>query len=73
MLRIIKSVWVTAQEAVSRVAYFRSKEDLRITRRSPDGQQALLEWIEWETPEGGKYIIDADGFTRLVILERKEI
>lgn len=50
LIKVVKSNWVTVQEAVRGLAFYRSREELRIVRRSPDGKQALLEWVEWEMP-----------------------
>ena len=51
MKRIIKSNWVTKAEAITNVGFYRSKEGLKIANRTQDGEQALLEWIEWEPME----------------------
>ena|SRR5665213_2794086 len=64
MNRITKSVWVTAAEAVTKSGYYRAKEGLRIIQRSPDGMQALIEWVEWETQDGGHFYVDSEGLTR---------
>lgn len=53
---VAKSNWVTAQEMINAVAFYRSKEGLRYTQVSPDGTQLLLEWIEWEPPAQGESV-----------------